>query len=129
MKKIILVVLLLLGVAGATYYITRPSSSLSLDYYAEYLPQDTLATVSLIDLKGLSERFPASALGRFFAKPTMHGMLSELGVPDQGLQEYDDIYDGIADVLTNPAFRQVFGDDAVVALLPPDGAFLQKSPD
>jgi len=129
MKKIILFVLLLLGAAGATYYFTRPSASLSTDYYAEYLPQNTLATVSLIDLKGISERFPASAPGRFFAKPAMHGMLNELGVPSEGLQEYDEIYDGIADVLTNPAFRQVFGDDAVVALLPPDIALMQQSPD
>ena len=115
-----LIVLLLLGAAGAAFYFTRSTSPVTAEYYADYLPQNTLATTSLIDLKGLSETFPGTALGRFFSKPVVHGVLTELGVPPQGLKEYDDVYDGISDVMTNPAFRQVFGDDAVVALLPPD---------
>lgn len=120
MKKIVLIVLLLLGAAGAAFYFTRSSSPVTADYYADYLPRNTLATTSFIDLKGLSETFPGTALGRFCSKPVVHGVLTELGVPPQGLKEYDDVYDGLSDVMTNPAFRQVFGDDAVVALLPPD---------
>ncbi len=128
MKKILILVLLLAGAAGAALYFSRSSRPVADDYYTDYLPQDTLAIVSLLDLKGFSESFPASSLGRFFAKPTMHGILTELGSPPEGLQEYDDIYDGIAGVMTNPAFRQVFGDDAVVAVLPPDPQRLQTVP-
>ncbi len=126
MKKIIFLVVLLMGAAGAVWYFSSSSGSLKADYYAAYLPQNTLATVSLHDLKQLSATFPASPLGHFFAKPAMHGVLSELGVPEQGVQEYDDIYDGIAGVMTDPAFQQVFGDDGVVAVLSPDVTRLRK---
>ncbi len=109
MKKIILIVFLVAGAAGAFLYLNRATTPADSEYYADYLPQDTLATVSLLDLKGLSETFPLSSLGNFFAKSTIHGILTELGSPAEGLKEYDDIYDGIAGVMTNPAFRQVFG--------------------
>jgi len=125
MKKILFLVLLLAGAAGAVFYYSRSVGPVTGEYYADYLPQDTLATVSLIDLKGLSENFPASSLGKFFAKPTMHGILTELGAPPEAIVNYDEMYDGLAGVMTNPAFRQVFGDDAVLALLTPDPARLR----
>ena len=126
MKKIFLIVLLLAGAAGAVLYFNRAAGPVADDYYADYLPQDTLAVVSLIDLKGLSESFPASTLGKFLAKPTVHGMLTELGTQPEAITEYDSLYDGLAGVMTNPAFRQVFGDDAVVAVLSPDAVRLQS---
>ncbi len=125
MKKILLLILILAGAAGATFYFLRPSAApASAEYYADYLPSETLATVSLLDLKGLTDRFPVSSLGKFLAKPTVHAMLKELGAKSQAIADYDQLYDGIAGVLTNPAFRQIFGDDAVVALLSPDVARL-----
>ena len=129
MKKILILVLLLAGAAGAAFYFSRSTSSVDSEYYADYLPQDTLATVSFIDLTGLTDSFPASSLGKFFAKPTMHGIMTELGAAPEGIKNYDEMYDGLADVMTNPAFRQVFGDDAVVALLSPDPARLRTDPE
>ena len=129
MKKILILVLLLAGVAGAVLYFSRSPGPVESEYYADYLPQDTLATVSLIDLKGLSENFPASSLGRFLAKPTIHGIMTELGAATEDIDSYDEIYDGLAGVMTNPAFRQVFGDDAVVAVLSPDAARLRTEPE
>lgn len=129
MKKILILILLLAGAAGAALYLSRATRPASSEYYADYLPQDTLLTVSFIDLKGLTDSFPASSLGKFLAKPTVHGMLSELGAGPAAFEEYDGLYDGLTAVLTNPAFRQIFGDDAVVALLPLDGARLQRVPE
>jgi hypothetical protein len=130
MKKIVLLILVLAGAAGAAFYMTRPSSTpATAEYYAEYLPADTLATVSLLDLKGLTDRFPASGLGKFLAKPTIHSILTELGGDPKTAGQYDQVYDGIAGVLTNPAFRQIFGDDAVVAVLPPDVKRMQDAPE
>ncbi|RUM39582.1 MAG: hypothetical protein DSY58_00215 [Desulfobulbus sp.] len=129
MKKLLILALLLLGAAGAAFYFMRSSSPAAADYYADYLPENTLATASFVDLQGLSETFPATSLGHFVAKPTVHRILGEIGVPPQGLKEYDDVYDGLAGVMTNPAFRQVFGDDAVVAVLPPDVELLRKDPE
>ena len=130
MKKILIFVLLLAGLAAAGVYFTRTSSTPTVaDYYAAYLPENTLATVSLLDLKGLSESFPSSSLGQFVSKQSMHAVFTELGAPDDALHEYDQVFDGIADVMTNPAFRQVFGDDAVIAVLAPDVVQLQKEPE
>jgi hypothetical protein len=129
MKKIIILVLLLAGAAGAVMYISRSTSPVTSDYYADYLPKDTLATVSLIDLNGLTDSFPASTLGKFLAKPTVHGILTELGAKPEAITEYDKIYDDLAGVMTNPAFRQIFGDDTVVAILSPDASRLQNEPE
>ena len=129
MKKIYLLVLLLAGVVGAVMYFTRSTTQVGSKYYADYLPTDTLVTVSLVDLKGLADSFPSSSLGSFLAKQTMHGILTELGATPEGLNGYDEMYDGVADVMTNPAFRQVFGDDAVIALLSPDPERLQAVPE
>jgi len=129
MKKILILVLLLACAAGAVMYFSRSLTPVSSEYYADYLPADTLLTVSLIDLKGLTDSFPASSLGRFLAKPTIHGIMTDLGAGPEEIKQYDDVYDGLAGVMTNPAFRQVFGDDAVVALLSPDTVRLQADPE
>ena len=129
MKKILILVLLLAGAAGAVLYFSRSTSPVDSEYYADYLPTETLATVSLIDLKGLTDSFPASSLGKFLAKPTVHGIMTELGAAPEDIDSYDEMYDGLAGVMTNPAFRQVFGDDAVVAVLSPDPARLRTEPE
>ncbi|MEA2115475.1 MAG: DUF3352 domain-containing protein [Thermodesulfobacteriota bacterium] len=129
MKKILILVLLFAGAAGAVLYFSRSTSPVESEYYADYLPVETLATVSLIDLKGLTDSFPASSLGRFLAKPTVHGIMTELGAAPEDIDSYDEMYDGLAGVMTNPAFRQVFGDDAVLAVLSPDPARLRTEPE
>ncbi|MCK5516934.1 MAG: hypothetical protein KAI39_08685 [Desulfobulbaceae bacterium] len=126
MKRNFIIVFLLTVVAGTAFYLTRPfAPPLSSEYYADYLPADTLATISLIDLKGLSHSFPLSIPGKFVSKPTMRGIMTELKATTQDIESYNAMYDGLADVMTNPAFRQIFGDDTVVALLPPDLTRLQ----
>jgi hypothetical protein len=125
-KKILFILVLVLTSAGGAFlYFNISRTPLGAEYYADYLPKDTLVTLSLLDLNGLSDSFPATSLGRFLAKPTMHGIMEELGANAQGLQSYDNLYDGLAGILTNPAFRQVFGDDAVTAVLTPDPSRLK----
>ena len=128
-KFLVILVLALVSAGGVFLYLNRSAAPASRDYYADYLPKDTLVTLSLVDLNGLIDSFPATSLGRFLAKPTMHGIMEELGADAQGLQSYDNLYDGLAGVLTNPAFRQVFGDDAVTAILTPDPLRLKSEPE
>jgi len=129
MKKILVLLVLLAGAAGAAVYFSRsPDLVAHPNYYADYLPADTLATVSLLDLNGLTDTFPASAVGQLLAKTTVHDILTELGADPADSTGYDEVYDGVVGVVTNPAFRQVFGDDAVVALLAPDSARLRTDP-
>lgn len=128
MKKLLLLVFLLAGAAVFWYVRHGSGPAAGSEYYADYLPADTLASVSLLDLQGLSEHFPQSALGMSLAKPVMHDIMTELGATALDLQKYDDLYDGLADLLTNPALQQIFGDDAAIALLPPDPARLKGNP-
>ncbi len=129
-KKVFLILIpVLVVVAGAILYFSRPGTPESSEYYADYLPKDSLVTISLLDLNSLTDSFPATSLGKFLGKPTMHGVMGELGADARGLESYDNLYDGLAGVMTNPAFRQVFGDDAVVALLTPDRVRLDADPE
>ena len=88
-----------------------------------------MALVSLHDMEGLSEVFPATPLGRFLAKPVMQGMMQELGATDEDLDAYAAFYDSIAGVMASPWFRQFFGDDAALALWQPDPERLQENPE
>jgi hypothetical protein len=126
MKRILILALLLAGVAGAAFYYVRYSAAPA-EYYADYLPADTLATVTLLDLQGISKMFPESALGKFLAKPTMRAVMTEQGATEESLKKYEEFYDGAADILTNPAIQQLFGDDVTFALLAPDPARLKTS--
>ena len=132
MKKIGLLFVLLTSAAGAIFYYTdrhfsAPSSQSA--YYADYLPADTLAVVSFFDLKGLSQSFPNSALGRFFSKAALRGIMTEQGEDEEAVQQYEDFHDGAADLLTNPFLQHLFGDDLTFALLKPDFAARRRNPE
>jgi hypothetical protein len=132
MKKIGLLFVLLTSAASAVFYCTdrhfsAPSSQSA--YYAHYLPADTLAVFSFLDLKGLSRSFPNSALGRFFSKAAMRGIMAEQGAAEEAVQQYEEFHDGAADLLTNPFLQHLFGDDLTFALLNPDPAALRRNPE
>ncbi len=132
MKKISLIFLLLVGAAGTSFYyaiqqFSAPPNKSS--YYAEYLPTDTLAVISIFDLKGLSRSFPQSALGQFFAKPAIGRILAEQGADQEDIWQYESFYDGAADLLTNPFLQQLFGDDVTFALLKPNPINLRYNPE
>ncbi|RUM40465.1 MAG: hypothetical protein DSY80_10195 [Desulfocapsa sp.] len=129
MKKILVFVLLFAGIAGAALYVNHSLRLSNTTYYADYLPAETLATISLIDLNGLTDNFPSSPVGQLLEKKTMHSFLNQLGADPGQINSYDEVYDNVAGVMTNPAFRQVFGDDAVVALLAPDLFQLRDDPE
>jgi hypothetical protein len=126
MKKIVAILLglVLLG-AGTFFILSRGGKG---NEYARYLPKDAVATLNLIHLDRVTDTFTSTALGRFLAKDTMHAVLTEMGGSASDLAEYDRMFDNVAGVMANPAFRAVFGQDATVALLSPDPAALQAKP-
>uniref|UniRef100_UPI0040571F24 hypothetical protein n=1 Tax=Candidatus Electronema sp. TaxID=2698783 RepID=UPI0040571F24 len=126
MKKIaVLAVLLACAAAAAWQLLPRPTDRL---YYADHLPAETVAALSLFDLKGLAKTFPDSAPGRFFSKPVMRAILAEQGMDEEAVLRYEAFHDSLADILTNPFFQLLFGDDVTFALLPPDPALLKTDP-
>ena len=130
MKKKFFLVCCLCIVGVLAYFFSRPAPpEPEQNYYADFLPEDTVAVLSLYDMEGLSEVFPGTPTGRFLSKPVMHEMMGELGGTDEDLEQYDAFYNAVADVMTSPVFRQVFGDDAVIALCPPDPEGLRDNPE
>lgn len=126
MKKIaVLAALLACAAAAAWQLLPRPTDRL---YYADHLPAETVATLSLFDLKGLAKTFPDSAPGRFFSKPVMRAILAEQDMDEEAVLRYEAFYDSLADILTNPFFQRLFGDDVTFALLPPAPALLKTDP-
>jgi hypothetical protein len=126
MKKIAALALLLaIAAAAAWQFLPRPADHL---YYADYLPAETVAALSLFDLKGMAETFPKSAPGRFFSKPVMRDILAGQGADEEAIRRYEALHDSLAGILANPFFQLLFGDDVAFALLPPDPALLKTDP-
>ncbi len=131
MKKIIVLILLLAGAAGTVFHYVRHAAApaAGTEYYADYLPADAVAAVTVLDMQGMAKAFPESALGRFLAKPVMRAIMAEQGAEEERLRQYEDFYDGVADIITNPFIQQLFGDDLTFALLAPDMAHLKTEPE
>lgn len=127
MKKIVGIILCCAVIGGVgTYLLMQKKGAAS--QYARYLPQDAVASVSLTHLNKITDGFTATALGRFLAKDTVHAILQELRVNQEDIDQYDRVHDSVAEVMTNPAFRTVFGDDSTLALLQPDRQLLGRDP-
>ena len=128
MKKIVGIILCLVVVGSAGAYLMMQKKGAAAGLYARYLPQDTVATLSITHLNTITDTFAATALGRFVAKDTMQAIMKEIRVEQKNRAEYDQMYDTIARIMNNPAFRTVFGDDATIAVLSPDQQVLAQDP-
>lgn len=127
MKKIAGIVLCL-GIAAVAGWFFLLRDRPTAGQYARYLPPEVVGTMNLTHLAAFSDGFAASALGKSLAKETVHTIIRELGGQDKDLVEYDRLYDSVAEVAGDPAFRAVFGDDVTLALLPPDKAGMTRDP-
>lgn len=129
MKKIALFLLVafVLG-AGSAYFFSRTKSPASDTAYADYLPPNTLAVISLRDLSGLTDRFPKTALGHFLSKETMAAILADMHADSSAVDTYAKSYDQVFSVLHNPGFRMVFGDDVELAWLPVNSKDISTDP-
>ncbi|MCI5225181.1 MAG: DUF3352 domain-containing protein [Candidatus Electrothrix sp. AX2] len=115
-------------VGSLAYLILRPvPPAPQQGYYADFLPDDTIATISLYDMKGVSETFPQTSFGHFLSKPIVHEMMGEFEATYEDINGYNFFYDSVVQVMTNPIVQQVFGDDVVIALCPPDLKRLEKN--
>ena len=129
MKKIALLLLVafVLG-AGSAYFFSRTKTAASDTAYADYLPPDTLAVVSLRDLNGLVDLFPKTALGHFLSRETMTAVLTDMHVQSEDINAYTTGYEKVFSVLHNPGFRMVFGDDVDLAWLPVNPDLFSSDP-
>ena len=130
MKKIglLLLVAFVLG-AGSAYFFSRTKTSAMDTAYADYLPPDTLAVVSLRDLSGLTDIFPKTALGHFLSKETMGAILTDMHADKADVEAYARAYNQVFSVLHNPGFRMVFGDDVELAWISLDPGMFSVDPE
>lgn len=124
-KKVILVLGLVM--LGATLFVALRRGGDS-NEYARYLPQETVLSLNLTHLGAMTDAFPATALGHLLAKDSIHAIINEAGGGAQQIDDYDRAFDGVAGVMTNPAFRAVFGEDTALALLAPEKGGLGNNP-
>ena len=125
MKKGIMIALVLMfvGVSAAYFLMRPPGDIVTVDTgFAEYLPADTIAVISLRNLNDTVDNFPDTATGKFLDKETMTRILTDMGAETVDIQAYNDGHDKVFEVLHNPAFRMIFGDDVDLAVLPVDKA-------
>lgn len=128
MKKIVGIILCLVVAVSAGVYLLMQKKGAAAGQYAKYLPQDAVAAVSLTHLNTITDTFAATPLGHFLAKDTMQAIMQEMRVKQKDREAYGQMHDTIAQIMNNPAFRTVFGDDATVALLSPDQQALVQDP-
>jgi len=128
-KRLSIIVAAILLAAGAGVFGLKYFKSADSVSYAAYLPEDTLATISLTNIKTLQATFSTSPLGRFLAKDTMTAILDELEAGPEAVAQYNNAYDDVAELMNNPAFLAVFGDDTAVGILQPDIEALEKTPE
>ncbi len=119
MKKSAVLLLGLVILGTALFFALRRGGESN--EYARYLPQETVMSLNLTHLGTVTDTFTSTALGHMLAKDTVHAIINEAGGGAKEIADYDRGIDGVAGVMTNPAFRAVFGEDAAVALLAPEG--------
>ena len=127
MKKNAILILCLAAVCGAGLYFLLSKKTVD-SQYARYLPREAVGTVNLTQGSTLADAFAAGALGRFLAKDTIQAIVREMGGSAEDTAEYDRLVDAVTGVTGNPAFRAVFGEDATLALLPPDRTKFAQNP-
>jgi hypothetical protein len=130
MKKILVLIVIVVALvaAGSLYFLRQAPDAPKDTGYADYLPADTLVTLSLRDINGLGDSFPHTPLGHFLSKDTMAAMLTDMQVDAEIIRNYQDEYDQFFAILKNPAFRMVFGDDVDLALLAVDVDAFAENP-
>jgi len=124
MKKIVGIALCLAAVIAIGLYVMLPGKT-AVNSYARFLPPDALAAVNLSHSSTRIDKFAATPLGKLLAKDTIHAIAGERSAD---IAEYDRLYDAVAKVANDPAFRAVFGDDATLAMLPLDHKALTGDP-
>ncbi len=116
--KIVIVSVVIICIGGVLYLSSGSKEKARL--YAQYLPADTLLTISLTNVNRMVDEFESSPLGNLLGRESMAKIITELDLGQEALNSYSEACDTLAGVVHNPAFRSVFGDDTTIALIKPD---------
>ena len=127
MKKQTMLALCLAGLVGAVlFFLLRDTREPN--QYARFLPPDVVTTINLTNASALADRLAVSPLARLFAKDTVQAIVREMGGQPQETAGYERLHDALTGMVNDPAFRALFGEDATLALLPPDMRGMREHP-
>jgi len=116
MKKVIIFILVLVLVAIGTAYFLRTAHKEVKP--AKLLPADTLLMVELVDLEKSIEGFKSEKLGQKLKEIDLTGVMQNLEVPTKAIEEYKKTKSAVLSTLDSMLFKELFGQETVLAILP-----------
>ncbi len=119
MKKIAIGLLLLTAIAFAGWFALQPTHLLQTTYQpSDLLPEKTLLTVEMVDVKKNLEDFRTSRLGHNLAAIDFASVLREMDVPSRDIIAFEEAKTTILSNIDSPVFSELFGQETIIALQP-----------
>ena len=116
MKKIvILIVVLGLVAIGTSYFLKTAHKEVK---PAKLLPADTLLMVELVNLEKSIDGFKSGKLGQKLNEIDLTGVMQDLEVPIKAIEEYEKTKSAVLSTLDSMLFKELFGQETVLAILP-----------
>ncbi|MBW2167459.1 MAG: hypothetical protein JRG74_15665 [Deltaproteobacteria bacterium] len=117
MKKVIIFIVVLGLVAIGTSYLLKPAHKEVKP--AKLLPADTLLMVELVNLEKSIDGFKSGKLGQKLKEIDLTGVMQNLEVPIKAIEEYEKTKSAVLSTLDSMLFKELFGQETVLAVLPP----------
>jgi hypothetical protein len=127
MKKYIIAVLVLtlVGAAAAWYYLRSPVAALA---PSQVLPQSTLLTVELVNLEQTMHQLHKSTFAQRLRSIDIPAVMAALDIPPEKIKDYKKGKEAFFSTINSPLFRELFGQNVALALLPPGEASTPAGP-
>jgi hypothetical protein len=115
-KGILLVIILVLIGLGVWYYVQPPTATVS---PFRLLPEETIAVAELIELEKSIDQFKAGTMAQRLKEVDVRGVMTELEAPIENFEQYEEMRGKMVDALNSRWFRELFGQEVVLGLVPP----------
>ncbi|MDL1983580.1 MAG: DUF3352 domain-containing protein [Deltaproteobacteria bacterium] len=116
MKKVVMLIVVLGLVAIGISYLLKPAHKEVKP--AKLLPADTLLMVELVNLEKSIDGFKSGKLGQKLNEIDLTGVMQDLEVPIKAIEEYEKTKSAVLSTLDSMLFKELFGQEAVLAILP-----------
>lgn len=116
MKKVVILIVVLGLVAIGTFYLLKPAHKEVKP--AKLLPADTLLMVELVNLEKSIDGFKSGKLGQKLKEIDLTGVMQDLEVPVKAIEEYEKNKSAVLSTLDSMLFKELFGQETVLAVLP-----------
>lgn len=116
MKKVVILIVVLGLVAIGTSYLLKPAHKEVKP--AKLLPADSLLMVELVNLEKSIDGFKSGKLGQKLNEIDLTGVMQDLEVPIKAIEKYKKTKSAVLSTLDSMLFKELFGQETVLAILP-----------